>query len=959
MSILRNFFVRFSLAFFTVLSVLSSCEKEENNEPLERQVVISKNYLDLSSSNSSFLSFNEKSGIVVVEIRDESIPQVGNVFVWTSDSESSIRRIKSIKQIEGNYELETEEAALTDIFLEGKIVLKTQESPDVKSSIDTEVFFPDEIVTEDGSTKSSEQWKLETSFPFIHTFWSSGDEFSGDPQQSLSCDGTFSSSFGLELDFNFDSDIEAIEKALSSQIEITCKVVGNIDFHAGLFYHFYDKRSLNLPEVLLKKDVIKPKLFKFYPYGVPVFIQCRTDLLTDCSMSLETSSELKVDMGYSLETEVGVTYSQKTNEFKTFHTATQTVMPLNPTASGQFTFEQKASIYPRFYIYLYGLIGPVLDFKPYYKQVVNGETEHTFDGKYNYHSCMIASAFLGMDVAAKMHLRPFSNDVHDDPSSNDINLFEKEIFRSPSEIQLASKPSNGKQTVLFEVFDYYPLSNMSTVSSLEIPVIINTLGKESEVLFAKDGKVSYDLDSDLREVEAVILKSTGELSSAKYSPTLRDVLEKIYYDTNGDNWFRKDNWCSDEPIETWYGVGKYSQYGEDSTYIINLANNNLTGEFVLNGLNNCWQIILEGNTLSSITLGNMCLHGISFEDNPLRSLYMSGVTSSNIQHELMYSGHGSIYIDKNNSIESIILENCEVGDLYFTNNAELKHVIYNNSKIFGYLYSAHNKKLEAVDGSSSIVHGYFYCTDCSSIKEIRVNLDYPLNIDVGNYAASHDCYIYLSDLPLLEKVVVTGSMGYLDVSNCPSLTELPTKNINIFKFLSITDCSSLREIHANIDDSQKMEDDDRDCHIYLSDLPLLERIVASGSMDYLYVSNCPSLTEIPTKDITRVSSIEIYNCQGIRYFDCSNSPLLERLIIGSCDNLIDFGWDNCPSMKEIFITECKKILKLITPDYDSLIDFRYNPRFEYGIGRNEEPYWKDRGYGWWYEGEPDRGYHIK
>ncbi len=34
----------------------------------------------------------------------------------------------------------------------------------------------------------------------------------------------------------------------------------------------------------------------------------------------------------------------------------------------------------------------------------------------------------------------------------------------------------------------------------------------------------------------------------------RDVLVALYNATDGDNWFRNDNWLSDLPLGDWYGI---------------------------------------------------------------------------------------------------------------------------------------------------------------------------------------------------------------------------------------------------------------------------------------------------------------------------------------------------------------------------------------------------------------------
>ena len=53
---------------------------------------------------------------------------------------------------------------------------------------------------------------------------------------------------------------------------------------------------------------------------------------------------------------------------------------------------------------------------------------------------------------------------------------------------------------------------------------------------------------------------------------LKQALIDLYQSTNGDNWTRKDNWCSDKPVEEWYGISN-----RNGKYYINLPSNNLTG----------------------------------------------------------------------------------------------------------------------------------------------------------------------------------------------------------------------------------------------------------------------------------------------------------------------------------------------------------------------------------------------
>ncbi len=53
----------------------------------------------------------------------------------------------------------------------------------------------------------------------------------------------------------------------------------------------------------------------------------------------------------------------------------------------------------------------------------------------------------------------------------------------------------------------------------------------------------------------------------------RNALIALYYATGGDNWVNKENWCSDKPLEEWYGIDTW----EGNVIGIQLDDNNLTG----------------------------------------------------------------------------------------------------------------------------------------------------------------------------------------------------------------------------------------------------------------------------------------------------------------------------------------------------------------------------------------------
>ena len=96
--------------------------------------------------------------------------------------------------------------------------------------------------------------------------------------------------------------------------------------------------------------------------------------------------------------------------------------------------------------------------------------------------------------------------------------------------------------------------------------------------------MDYDFNNPLKETEDSMKDLYGDVKRITFALmtkilTEREILEKIYYATNGPNWKRNDNWLSDKPLKEWYG--KEVLEGSDEKFIIkvlDLYNNKLEGE---------------------------------------------------------------------------------------------------------------------------------------------------------------------------------------------------------------------------------------------------------------------------------------------------------------------------------------------------------------------------------------------
>ncbi len=170
----------------------------------------------------------------------------------------------------------------------------------------------------------------------------------------------------------------------------------------------------------------------------------------------------------------------------------------------------------------------------------------------------------------------------------------------------------------------------------------------------------------------------------------REILEEFYRVTNGDNWTNNENWCTDKPLNEWYGVNA-DEY--DNVYGLLLINNNLFGDFpeCITRLDLLSDLCLANNKLMGEipnSIGNLKnLFQIVIGGNPLNSRFPEGVTElEDLQYLSIGSAglHGSLppsignmknlrslYLSGNNLTGSIPAELAEIMD------AEEVNLIFN------------------------------------------------------------------------------------------------------------------------------------------------------------------------------------------------------------------------------------------------------------------------------------------
>ena len=95
--------------------------------------------------------------------------------------------------------------------------------------------------------------------------------------------------------------------------------------------------------------------------------------------------------------------------------------------------------------------------------------------------------------------------------------------------------------------------------------------------------------------------------------TERGALIALYHATDGDNWYRNDNWLSDAPLDSWYGVTATTPQNGSHVLALDLQINNLRGTLPdLRALANLKTLFLGNNELRGPIPDLHALSNLSF-----------------------------------------------------------------------------------------------------------------------------------------------------------------------------------------------------------------------------------------------------------------------------------------------------------------------------------------------------------
>lgn len=730
-----------NLFYLLILLFAFSCTQEkvedlqdlddDNNENSE--LVISNDLLPVSYDDIDVTDFDLASGEMTVQFKDvKTEVKSGHIICISYEENYYIRKVQEVISTKP-YKLKTTEAGLSDIFTQGKITLSSEMGKSRSANGMNNVFYPEMIVYDNGDTINVSRAEItgrllnkEFDLTRLNSEFQHADidffEFEN---------GKIYSNLDFKLIFNFDSYKEASEVIKGRMLDVSVSLIGTMGYNYNALFIFNKEKSYEKMEKVDVKDLIKPRtvFFQVNPIlKIPIIVS--TDLMHDFNAHAGGEVTCRYGSKFELVNEIGFNYNQVQNETTPFYNRSETIDFTSPVITAKASMESKFSVYPRFKFMIYNLIGPEVDIKPYVRGKLDFLRERSIDYSLD---ALNFLAEAGLEIDSRIGNRIFSLEDYGIIDLPTLKLFNMELYRSPYKIELDDYDEKNN-SVSFVVYDTIPFMEKSIPTSLNSPVVFSNNNKEGkDVLYTTEGRVTKQFEGNcIGSISAKIYDTKKNIiDEAVYEYGIREFLINLYQQANGDNWTRNDNWCSEKPINEWYGVDYYSEY-----YLnLNLANNNLSGNIILdfNNFDLSGDIIISGENIESIEIKNIDNNNIRVEAQGKNVRYNNCKDSRYIMQTM----------ESNQIIENLEIINCESDILYIIGDQNLKSLSIENCRFDGHLL---------VD-------------DCNltSIKLKKIILDGTINIRYNQLLNSLSI-----ENSTIETITISSnqSLGNIDFDNC-------------------------------------------------------------------------------------------------------------------------------------------------------------------------------------------------
>jgi len=378
---------------------------------------------------------------------------------------------------------------------------------------------------------------------------------------------------------------------------------------------------------------------------------------------------------------------------------------------------------------------------------------------------------------------------------------------------------------------------------------------------------------------------------------VRRYLMRLYNEAGGPDWRVSSKWGSDLPINDWGPEVRYEK-GRLKLY---LSDRNIKGKLNLSGCKALEELRCSKNQISEIDVsGCPLLTYIDATNVGLQKINLDGCLMLS-RLSVSYNPLSDINIKDLTSLTEVFVHNCNLSSLDLERCTWLRLLeCYNNC--------------------------------------IRT-----INIPRRDDLVSLHCY--------------ANNLTSLDLSDASQLQMLNCGE-NQLTDLNVRGCRRLSSIYCYVNRLKSVDVSDQKN-------VLSAYYCFSNRFGKLNLEGYRNLSELHCSD-NGLTSLNIAGCRNIRWLYCSHNKL-DELDISAPDREI-FERLDCSynRMQKIDITSITKGLRIwcqgnriggeIPEHFDRLLEFEYDVRYEYNPDSGT---YTDRGYGWWYPGEPEKMQHCR
>lgn len=143
--------------------------------------------------------------------------------------------------------------------------------------------------------------------------------------------------------------------------------------------------------------------------------------------------------------------------------------------------------------------------------------------------------------------------------------------------------------------------------------------------------------------------------------------------------------------------------------------------------------------------------------------------------------------------------------------------------------------------------------------------------------------------------------------------------------------------------------------------------ITTSTLNDLNITGRTHLTDVVVRETAHMTNLNISNCNALKAID-ANYGDKQNISVSNCPSLLvldcylanvaSLSVTNCPAMTDIDCTSNMSLGGIMLPIFDQIYNMGnkplYDQRYTY---YSDGSVMKDLGYGFYYEGEPERGYH--